>query len=228
MIGTKKKLSLLDTIISLPTDPAGMMRHLLRERRVPPFMILAPLSTFLVLVAPTLWYQYRLHTQPVEPRLAYAITSTVILTILSFSWFMTVLFKVLLLDVSSWKMMAASLYSIAGLIPFMIAFYLGNLLASGELSVLRFFATGHIDSPDWFLGIFPTCAKVALAFVFFLFVNAVRAVTNSKTISALSMSVLAIPVLIGSFAVSLTISDAFFKDTGLEVYHFFTGLLYPS
>jgi hypothetical protein len=64
--------------------------------------------------------------------------------------------------------------------------------------------------------------------VFFLFVNAVKAITNSKLVSALSMTVLAIPVLIGSFAVSLTISDAFFTDTGIEVYRFFTNLLYPS
>lgn len=228
MIGTKKKLSLLDTILSLPADPAGMMRHLLRERRVPPYMVLAPLCTFLVLVAPTLWYQHQLNLHPVIPAVTYAIASTVVLTLLSFSFFMAVLFKVLLLEVSAWKLIAASLYSIAGLIPFMLAYYLGNFLASGELSILRFLATGRIDSPDWFLHIFPTCAKVALSFSFFLFVNAVRAVTNSKTTSALSMSVLAIPVLIGSFAVSLTISDAFFKDTGVEVYRFFTNLLYPS
>ena len=228
MIGPKKKLSLLDMLLSLPTDPSGMMRHLLRERRVPPYMILAPLSTFLVLVAPTLWYQNRLDLHPVFPQVTYAITSTVFLTLVSFSFFMAVLFKVLLLDVSSWKIFAASLYSIAGLIPFMLAYYLGNFIASGQLSILRFFATGRIDSPDWFLGIFPTCAKVALTFVFFLFVNAVKAITNSKLVSALSMTVLAIPVLIGSFAVSLTISDAFFTDTGIEVYRFFTNLLYPS
>ena len=228
MIGPKKKLSLLDTLLSLPADPSGMMRHLLRERRMPPYMVLAPLSTFLVLVAPTLWYQYRFQLNPVLPQVTYAIIGTVVLTLISFSFFMTVLFKVLLLDVSSWKIVAASLYSIAGLIPFMLAYYLGNFLASGQLSILRFLATGRIDNQDWFLGIFPTCAKVALGFSFFLFVNAVRAITNSKTLSALSMSVLSIPVLIGSFAVSLTIIDVVFKDTGVEVYHFFTNLLYPS
>lgn len=228
MIGPKKKLSLLDTLLSLPTDPSGMMRHLLRERRIPPYMVLAPLSTFLILVAPTLWYQHRLQLHPVMPQVSYAIATTVVLTLLSFSFFMAVLFKVLLLDVSSWKIVAASLYSIAGLIPFMLAYYLGNFLASGQLSILRFFATGRIDSPDWFLKIFPTCAKIALGFSFFLFVNAVRAITNSKTASALSMSVLSIPVLIGSFAVSLTIVDVVFKDTGVEVYYFFTKLLYPA
>lgn len=228
MIGTKKKLSLLDTLLSLPTDPYGMMRHLLRERRVPPYTVLAPIATFLVLVAPALWYQHRLNLHQTIPEVPYAIASTVALTLLSFSFFMAVLFKVLLLDVSAWKVIAASLYSIAGLIPFMLAYYLGNFLASGELSVLRFLATGRIDSPDWFLNIFPTCAKVALAFSFFLFVNAVRAITDSKTASALSMSILAIPVLIGSFAVSLTISDALFRNTGIEVYRFFTNLLYPS
>lgn len=228
MIGTKKKLSLLDTIISLPTDPSGMMRHLLCERRVPPYMVLAPVSTFLVLAAPTLWYQHRLQINFVIPEVSYAIASTVILTVISFSLFLGVLFKVLLLDVSSWKILAASLYSITGLIPFMLAYYLGNYLASGQLSVLRFFSTGNIKDSDWFIGMFPTCAKFALGFVFLLFVNAVKAMTNSKTISAVSLSVLAIPILIGSFAVSLTISDAFFKDTGIEVYRFFTNLLYPS
>jgi hypothetical protein len=228
MISTKKKLSLLDTLLSLPTDPSGMMRHLLRERRSPPYLILAPLATFLVLVAPTLWYRYQKNLHPLHHEVAYSITSTVALTLILFSFFMSVLFKVLLLDVSSWKIVAASLYSIAGLIPFMIAYYLGNFLASGELSVLRFLATGRIDGPDWFIRIFPTCAKVALGFSFFLFINAVRAITNAKTISALSTSILAIPVLIGSFAASLTISDVFFKNTGVDVYLFFTNLLYPS
>lgn len=225
MASTKRKLSLFDTIIALPIDPAGMMKHLLVERRYPPYLILAPLSTFVVIVAPTLWYQHYSGIQPTPAETSYAITLTTVLTLVWFSLLMSVLLKVLLLRVSPGKVWAASLYSLAGLIPFMLAFYLGNLLTSGHLSVLSFLAGGHIGQHDWFLRLFPLCAKVALFGSFLIFVNAIQALTTSKFLSALSISVLAIPVLIGSFVVSLTIADAFFNDTGVEVYRFFTHLL---
>ena len=229
MVILRKKLSLLDTLLSLPVDPAGMMRHLLRERRAPPHLILAPLSTFLVIFAPTLWYQHRLQMHHVIPNLHWSIAITTVSTILFFSFLMSVLMKIVLLDVSMFKVLAGLLYSLAGLIPFMLAYYLGNILTSGQLSILRYLATGRTDGSDWFVGIFPICAQVALAFSFFLFVNAVRAITDSKFISALSLSVLGIPVLIGSFAMSLTIADAIFTNTGIEVYRFCTSVLFhPS
>jgi hypothetical protein len=225
MIGIKKKLSLLDTLISLPIDPAGMMRHLLRERRYPPYLVLAPLSTFFVLVAPTLWYQHYMGLQSTVPEINYSIAMTVVLTLIWFSLLMSVLFKLLLLNVTPGKVWAASLYCLASLIPFMGAFYLGNFFASGHLSILGYLATGQAKGSDWFLEFFPTCAKVALSFSFYLFVNAVRALTDAKFVSAFSMAVLAIPVLVGSFVVSLTISDVLFPETGFEVYRFFTHLL---
>jgi len=219
----KKKLSLLDTIISLPVDPAGM--HLLVERRVPPYLILCPIATFLVLVAPTLWYRHQLQIHHGLPHLIWAISTTVLTTVLFFSFFMSVLLKILLLDVSTIKVFAAAIYSVVGLIPFMLAFYLGNFLTSGKLSVLRYLSTGRVDGTDWFVRLFPVCAEVALAFAFLLFANALRAVTNSKLISAISLSVLGVPVLIGSFAMSLTIADSIFPETGVEVYRFFTSLI---
>lgn len=227
MVRIKKQLSLLDTVISTPIDPAGTMRHLLRERRYPPYLVLAPLSTFLILVAPSLWYQHYLGLQSAAPEINYAITVTVVLTLIWFSLLMSVLFKLLLLTVSPGRMWAATLYCLASLIPFMLAFYLCNFLASGHLSILGYLATGHGDKSDWILELFPTFAKVGIAFSFFLFVNAVRALTNAKFISAFSMAVLAIPVLIGSFVVSLTMADVLFPDTGVEVYRFFTHLLNP-
>jgi len=228
MISIKKKLSLLDTLISIPIDPAGTMRHLLRERRYPPYLVLAPLCTFFVLVAPTLWHQHHRGLYSALPEINYAIAMTVVLTLIWFSLLMSVLLKLLLLNVSPGKMWAASLYCLASLIPFMGAFYLGNFLTSGHLSVLEYLATGESNHSDWFLKLFPICAKAALLFSFFIFVNAVRALTNTKFISAFSMAVLGIPVLIGSFVVSLTMSDVLFQDTGMEVYRFFTHLLKPG
>jgi len=221
----KKKLSLLDTIISLPVDPAGMMRHLLVERRVPPYLLICPLATLTVLVAPSLWYRHHMQIHSGLPHLTWAVSMSALCTILFFSFFMSVLLKILLLNVSSIKVLAAAVYSMTGLIPFMLAFYLGNFLTSGKLSVLRYLSTGRVDGTDWFVRLFPVCAEVALAFAFLLFANALRAVTNSKLISAISLSVLGVPVLIGSFAMSLTIADSIFPETGVEVYRFFTSLI---
>jgi hypothetical protein len=225
MVMPKKKLSLLDTIISLPVDPAGMMRHLLVERRVPPYLILCPLATSLVLVAPTLWYRQQQLLHHGLPYLTWSISITALTTVLFFSFFMSVLLKILLLDVSTIKVLAAAIYSLAGLIPFMLAFYLGNFLTQGHLSVLRYLATGRVDGTDWFVRLFPICAEVAIGFAFLLFANALRSVTNSKLISAISLSFLGVPVLIGSFAMSLTIADSIFPETGVEVYRFFTSLV---
>ena len=195
---------------------------------MPPYLILAPTATFLVLFAPSMWYRHNLQLHHGVPHLPWAIATTTVATILFFSFFMSVLLKILLLDVSTFRILAGALYSIAGLIPFMLAYYLGNLLTSGHLSILRYLATGRTDGLDWYVEIFPVCAKVALFFSFFLFANAIKAITNSKTISAVSLSVLGIPVLIGSFAMSLTIADAMFAESGLEVYRFFTSLLTPA
>lgn len=227
MTGIKKNLSLLDTLLSLSIDPAGMMRHLLRERRYPPYLVLAPLSTLLVIVAPSLWYQYSIGLELPISEIHYSTSLTVVLTLVWFCLLMSVLFKLLLLNVSPGKIWAASLYCIAGLIPFMLAFYLGNFLSSGTVSVLEFLAIGRAHKSDWFLQLFPNFAKVALVFSFLLFVNAVRALTNAKLISAFSMSLLALPVLIGSFVVSLTIADMVFPDTGVAIYRFFTQLFTP-
>jgi len=225
MIKIPKKLSLLDTLLSLPVDPAGMMYHLLRERRFPPYLLLAPTATLAVLVGPSVWYmnKMQLHSGLSDTYPAVALTTA--LTMLTFSFFLSVLMRLLLLNVSMFKVLVSVLYSCAGLIPFMLAFYLGNYLASGHLSVLKFLATGRMDSRDWFVALFPISAKVALGFSFFLFTNAIRALTDSKLMSAFSLAVLAIPVLIGSFAVALTMTDIVYKDTGVEVYRFFTDLL---
>ena len=227
MVMVKKKLSLLDTLLSLPVDPAGMMRHLLKERRVPPYLILVPTATFLVLFGPSLWYRHQMQLQHGVPNISWAIAITTVTTIVFFSFFMSVLLKILLLEVSTFKILTGTLYSIAGLIPFMLAYYLGNLLTSGHLSILRYLATGRANGTDWFIGIFPICAKIAVCFSFFLFANAIKAITNSKTISAVSLSILGIPVIIGAFAMSLTITDAIFPDSGLEVYRFVTSLFAP-
>lgn len=47
-----RNLGPLDTLLALPTDPAGMMHHLLMERSSPPYLPLIPVMLFATLIAP--------------------------------------------------------------------------------------------------------------------------------------------------------------------------------
>ena len=220
----QKKLGLLDILISLPVDPAGMLRYLLLERRRPPYLISVPIALLLVLVGPCAYFQYKLRMYPADVQLAAAVTTTTVLTIVSFVFFMTVLLKVLLIRTQPIQVLAATLYSLASFIPFMLAYYLLNFLASGRLTILTYLASGTYPEGDWVVALFPTTVQLASLCCFFIFMNAIKVMGSSKPISAISTAVLAIPVLVGAFAVSITLTNVIFKNSGIPVYRFITTL----
>lgn len=225
MAHAKKKLGLLDILISLPVDPAGMLRYLLLERRTPPYLISVPIALLLVLVAPCLYLQYKLRMYAPNAQIAAAVTTTTILTIVAFVFFMTVLLKLLLIQARPLQVLAATLYSLASFIPVMLAYYLLNFLASGKLTILSYLASGTSSHDDWVVDLFPLVIQFATLLTFFIFMSAVRVLGSSKPISAITTAVLAIPLVVGAFAVSITVTNLIFKDTGIPVYRFFMALL---
>jgi hypothetical protein len=228
MPGNKKKLSLLDILLSLPTDPSGMMRHLLLERRNPPHTLTALIATLLFLVGPSLYYRHSLGIEMAQPEVEPSLWCAAAVTLLSFILFTTVLLRLLAFPVSVTRVMAATFYSLAGLIPFMVALYLTSFLATGSLTILGYLSTGHYREGDWLVKSFPTWTKVGAAFVLYLFTNAIRALGNTKTISAVAIVIFTIPIMIGAFMVGLTVANAIFPDTGIVDYRFFLSFISPE
>lgn len=224
MTPPKKKLGLLDILLSLPVDPAGMLRYLLLERRTPPYIIAIPIALVLVLVAPCLYFQYKVRMYPPNAQMGLAVTTTTVLTIISFVFFTTVLMRLLLIKARPIQVLAATLYSLASFIPFMLAYYLLNFFASGRLTVLSYLASGTSNQDDWVIELFPIMVRFATVSCFLIFANALRVLGSSKTISAISTALLAIPVVVGAFAVSITVTNFIFKDAGIPVYRFFLAL----
>lgn len=220
----KKKLGLLDILISLPVDPAGMLRYLLLERRKPPYLLATPIALLLVLVAPCLYFQYKMRMYPPNAQVGIAVATTTVMTVLSFVFFMTVLLRLLMITARPIQVLAATLYSLASFIPFMLGFYLLNFVASGRLSILSYLASGTYNHDDWVIDLFPIMIRFATASCFLIFANGVRVLGSSKLISAITTSLLAIPLAVGAFAVSITVTNFIFKDTGIPVYRFFTAL----
>lgn len=223
-----KKLSILDILLSLPTDPSGMMRNLLLEQKRPPYLLLAPIATIAILVGPALYHQYSLDIQTAEPdkvRSLWCATGVILSTFIVFA---TILLRLLALPVTVARVAAATFYSLAGLIPFMVALYLTNFLASGSLTIANYLSTGYHREEDWVVASFTKWAQVAVVFVLFIYANAIRALANSRLLSAIAITLLHFPIMVGAFMVGLTVANAIYPDTGIMDYNFFVRLLFSD
>lgn len=220
----KRNLTLLDILISLPTDPRGMMQHLLIERERPPYLFLSPIALLLVLVAPAMYQRHLLETAPPDMALIYSTSLTCVLTLIAFVLFMSVLMRILAIKASVGSVFATTIYSLLGLVPVMCAFYLVNFSVAGELSILTFLCTGQYRVEDWSIPLFHIAVKVGAAFCFWLFLNGVKALGKTSFLSAFSTTLVALPVLAGSFAAALTVANNTFPETGATVQRFFVSL----
>lgn len=222
------KLGLLDVLLALPSDPAGMMRHLLRERKTPPFIGWLPLLLVLILASPPLYYQHSLGMNLMERTVVASIAFTTIVTFLAFNLFTTVLFKVLAINVTPIKIFANTLYALTPLIPFMLGFYLADYIVSGELALLRYMASGIISYDDWLTPLFPTAMKLTLCICLAVFAYGIKALGTTTTLSAFALMLLCLPILVGAFLVAVTLANSLFPDTGIEVFRFFRSFVSAS
>lgn len=215
-----RNLGLLDTLLALSTDPGGMMTHLLQERSPPPYLSVIPLMLFMVLVAPTLYYQHQMQMNALDGPLGYSLAITTLITFVTFNLFITILLRILAVEARTLKVFATSLYALTPLIPFMLGFYLANYMVTGDLAVLRFLSSGTASYDDWLTPLFPTATKGALVICVAVFTYGIKALGSTSTLSALMLTAVCIPVLVGAFAVAITIANAVFPDTGIEVFRF--------
>jgi hypothetical protein len=220
-----RKLGLFDILLALPTDPAGMMRHLLCERKSPPYLGFIPPVLVAVLAGPPLYYQHSLELNPLQAPLFLSIVFTLLVTFVAFNLFTTILFKTLALEVTPIKVFANSLYSLTPLIPFMLGFYMVDYLVSGEFAILRFLASGVANYDNWLTPLFPTAMKGALCICLAVFSYGIKALGSTTTFSAFVLTSLCIPVLVGAFLVALTLANTIFPDSGVEVFRFFRSFV---
>jgi hypothetical protein len=57
--------------------------------------------------------------------------------------------------------------------------------------------------------------------------NGIRAIGKTSLLSALSTSLVAIPIFAGSYAVALSLANNMFPGTSYEVHRFFAGIFTP-
>ncbi len=219
-------MGLLDLLMSSVLDRQGTMNHLLIERPVPPYIISSLVGLFAVLVLPTLIYMYRLGVAPANRDAAWAITVCLAVTFVVFTLCTTVLLRVMGISAPLIKVVAANVYALVATIPLMIAYYIANFALEGELTILPFLAHGQPVEDDWLIEMFPAVAYFACALIFAVFMYALRAIGNSPLSTAIMLSLLCIPILVGSFAVGATCAAQLFPPAAAnQVWHFFPSLV---
>lgn len=224
----RNKVGALDTLLALPSDPTGILRTLLVSRRIPPFLLTIPIALFLTFVLPAIIEQNHRGLRPFDSEAAYAIVLTAGVTFTAFTLFATVLYRVLALEISALKVVANTLYALAALIPFMVAFYLTNFIACGELTILTYFTTGVIKNGDWVVPLYPKVAKVALLGAALVYASGIRVLGSTSPLSSYLLTVLCVPLIVGAFAVAVTIANSIYPYTGLEVLRFFEWVVLQS
>ena len=210
-------MSLIDTVMTCITDPYGTMEHLLHERQVPPYIIPCFLSLIVVFVAPTLWYQYQYDIKPVSLSDTYALCLILSITFVFFVLFTIILLRLLGVTAPAIKVLAATIYSLTPFVPLMVGYYIANYITIGSFSVTTYFVTGRRAHDDWFLSFFPIFMKFGLFFAFLVYSAAMRIIGRMGLPTGLIMGTLAIPLLLGSYFIGATCSEAIFSGSARTV-----------
>jgi len=219
-----KNLSMADVLIGTPVDPYGSMRHLLIERKNPPYLFASLVAIFIVLILPCLIYQFRYEIAPWDVRVTYALMSTVAVTALIFLPVAVLLLRLLSLKIPLAQLLALSIYSLTPLLPLAVGYYIVNYLLIGQLSILTYLVTGVPVKTDWFIQLLPYFVMMGLFWVFMVFAQGIRVLGRISLTSGILITILCAAVLFGGYIIGLICSEAMFKDTSIHVSRFLASL----
>lgn len=222
----ERRMGLLDLLMSSVLDRQGTMNHLLIERPVPPYIISSLIGLFVVLVLPTLLFMYRSGVAPTNKEAAWAITVCLAVTFVVFTLCTTILLRIMGIGAPVIKVIAANVYALVATIPLMLTYYIANFALDGDLTILSFLAHGQPAESDWLIELFPWLVYIGAGLICLVFMYAIRAIGNTPLSTAIMLSLICVPLLIGSFAVGATCAAQLFPpDAVNQVWRFFPSLV---
>jgi hypothetical protein len=220
-----RNMNMLDVVTSSFTDPYGTMEHLLVERETPPYIVSSLVAIIVVIVIPSIMYQYWYDITPPMPEVTYSVITTLAITLLFFVLFAVIMLRMIGISAPVIKILAATIYSLTPAVPMMIGYYIGNYVAIGKVSVLTFFVTGQRAHGDWFLAFLPYFVKATVFFTFLVFSQAMRVIGKMGIITGFLTAISAFPLVLGAFWAGITCAEALFPETAVLVIKFIAGFL---
>jgi hypothetical protein len=212
-----RDMTMLDTVMTSITDPMGSMEHLLRERETPPFIVSSCVVLLLVLLVPTLIYQYRYDLQPMQVEVTYALIITLSITFVFFVLFEIILLRVLGVSAPAIKVLATTVYALTPFAPLMVGYYVFNWVAIGSLTITGYFVSGRRVHGDWFLSYFPNFVLLGLFCSFLVFSAGIRVIGKMGLPTGLIMGVFAIPLVLGGYFIGASCAESLYPGTAVMV-----------
>lgn len=225
MKGRVKKIGLVDTLFSPFVDARGTMENLLVVQKRPPYLLVSLFLFTLLFLAPPFMYEPGVGLRNIDLQPFLPILQASYITLTLTTCFVAMLLNAIGVPQPILVVFGALVYATTPFISFMTIVYVANYFLAGQLTILFFLMSGHTDPTDWLVVQFPLLFKVCCLISFWVFSNAMRVVTRGSVTSAILMAAMCIPFLLGSFALSVYVTEINFPGSAPRVLSFFTSFV---
>lgn len=219
----KKKLGIFDALFSPFVDAPGTMEHFLVEQRSPPHLLSCLFLLVSLVLAPPLMYFPGVGLSYENLLPLGAVLQVSLLTLLLTTFFSNLLTRIIGIPQRALSVFGALVYATCPFVSFMCVVYISNYVIMGQLTVLNFLIWGYQDPNDWLLMQFPLLIKICCCISFWVFINGIRALTRATLSSAALIATTCIPLLLGSFVLSLYCNELTLPGTSGRVIKFFNA-----
>lgn len=225
MKGRVKKIGLVDTLFSPFIDPRGTMENLLVIQKRPPYILVCLFLFTCLFLAPPFMYEPGVGFKNVDIMPLLPVLQSSFITLALTTAFVAMLLNAIGSRQPLLVVLGALTYATTPFISFMTMVFLGNYLLRGQLTIIFFLMSGHVDPTDWLVGQFPMLFKCCCLISFWVFCNAMRVVTKASITSAILIAAICIPFLLGSFALSVYATEINFPGSAPRILSFFTSFV---
>lgn len=201
------------------------MRHLLVVSKSPPHLLTSLFFLGCIVIAPPILYSPDGTIGTVHMTLLVATLLTALFTLILAAFFQAMATRALGAQQSMFSLFCAMTYAFTPFVTVMAFFYVATYWTQGHISVLQFLTTGFVSHQDMLVKFFPTVIKLTGLVCFILFMNGIRALMSSSLSSAALIAAICIPLIMGSFVVSLSIEEFILPSISSKVIGFFGTFL---
>ena len=220
--------SFLDPLIVSIADARGTASRLIKPNEYPPYAVRMLLIFIAVFILPPLLYGQIHYNTSIDMSRAVSIVLTTITTIL-----LTVVLLSFTAHASNvkspfGKVLAAVAYSTAPLSAVFLTLMLVNKILMGSLALLTFISNGIFLPNDIITQVFPVALRVSALAALFNLSQGLAAAARGGLGIGLVLGFLALPLILGSFVLSLWLTELIYPMSSSETIAFFSNFLaYP-
>jgi hypothetical protein len=223
------KPNILDALIVSIVDPKGTASRLIKPNDYPPYSITLLLTFLAVFILPPLLYGQIFYDTGIDSKRTGSIiistTITIALTV-GLLFFTTHACNV---KKPFGKVLSAVAYCTAPIIAIFASLLIANKALMGSLTLLTFISNGIFMPQDIITQIFPFALRVSVMAALFNLSQGLAAAARGGFGLGLVLAFLSIPIILGSFIMSLWLTELIYPMSSSETISFFANIMaYPT